>query len=178
MCSIPCATVLTPSFRASCSPTASRTARFAVAGHIPRRAPTMVDINPAALSRPSIGLSTPVLSKQSINVSVPSIHKAPKTSQLIPARIDLEPIYTALKTSIGAEQWATYKESITNFLIGNSQLTMARLGQLAIMLTICRRSPQSGRIQRAHRTHSCLPRWLSGTPPQPAHSSPIWQCNT
>lgn len=78
----------------------------------------MVDINPAALSRPSISLSTPVLSKQSINVSVPSIHKAPKTSQLIPARIDLEPIYTALKASIGAEQWSTYKESITNFLIG------------------------------------------------------------
>ncbi|AEO57038.1 hypothetical protein MYCTH_2302759 [Thermothelomyces thermophilus ATCC 42464] len=78
----------------------------------------MVDINPAALSRPSINLSTPVLSKQSINVSVPSIHKAPKTSQLIPARIDLEPIYTALKASIGAEQWPTYKETITNFLIG------------------------------------------------------------
>ncbi|KAK4249051.1 transcriptional regulator of RNA polII, SAGA, subunit-domain-containing protein [Corynascus similis CBS 632.67] len=78
----------------------------------------MVDINPAALSRPSISISTPVLSKQSINVSVPSIHKAPKTSQLIPARIDLEPIYTALKASIGAEQWPTYKESITNFLIG------------------------------------------------------------
>ncbi|KAL2157663.1 hypothetical protein VTH06DRAFT_5146 [Thermothelomyces fergusii] len=78
----------------------------------------MVDINPAALSRPSVGLSTPVLSKQSINVSAPTIHKAPKTSQLIPARIDLEPIYTALKASIGAEQWPTYKETITSFLIG------------------------------------------------------------
>ncbi|KAL2131508.1 hypothetical protein VTI74DRAFT_4950 [Chaetomium olivicolor] len=78
----------------------------------------MVDINPAALSRPSISITTPVLAKQSINVSIPSLHKAPKTSQLIPARIDLEPIYTALKASIGAEQWPTYKESITNFLIG------------------------------------------------------------
>ncbi|GAB1315129.1 hypothetical protein MFIFM68171_05339 [Madurella fahalii] len=78
----------------------------------------MVDINPAALSRPSISLSTPILSNKSINVSVPSIHKAPKTSQLIPARVDLEPIYTKLKASIGAEQWSTYKESITNFLIG------------------------------------------------------------
>ncbi|KAK4121358.1 hypothetical protein N657DRAFT_601416 [Parathielavia appendiculata] len=79
----------------------------------------MVDINPAALSsRPSISLSTPVLSKQSINVSVPSIHKAPKTSQLIPARIDLESIYTELKASIGAEQWPIYKETITSFLIG------------------------------------------------------------
>ncbi|KAK3900161.1 transcriptional coactivator HFI1/ADA1 [Staphylotrichum tortipilum] len=78
----------------------------------------MVDINPAALSRPSISLSTPVLSKQSINVSLPSLHKTPKTSQLIPARIDLEPIYSALKVGIGAEQWATYSESMTNFLIG------------------------------------------------------------
>ncbi len=78
----------------------------------------MVDINPAALSRPSISLSTPVLSKQSINVSLPSLHKAPKTSQLIPSRIDLEPIYAALKASIGPEQWPTYKESFTNFMIG------------------------------------------------------------
>jgi transcriptional coactivator HFI1/ADA1 len=78
----------------------------------------MVDINPAALSRPSISLSTPVLSNKSINVSVPSIHKTPKTSQLIPPRIDLEPIYTKLKASIGTEQWTTYKDSITNFLIG------------------------------------------------------------
>ncbi|KAL2019714.1 hypothetical protein VTK56DRAFT_9251 [Thermocarpiscus australiensis] len=78
----------------------------------------MVDINPAALSRPSISLSTPILSNKSISVTAPSIHKAPKVSQLIPARIDLEPIYTALKSSIGAEQWPTYKETITNFLIG------------------------------------------------------------
>lgn len=85
----------------------------------------MVDINPAALSRPSIGLSTPVLSKQSINVSVPTIHKAPKANQLIPARIDLEPIYTALKASIGAEQWPTYKETITNFLIGTTKLQIS-----------------------------------------------------
>lgn len=96
----------------------------------------MVDINPAALSRPSINLSTPVLSKQSINVSVPSLHKTPKTSQLIPARIDLEPIYTALKASIGAEQWPTYKESITNFLIGIALQTIAQLGQLDIETNI------------------------------------------
>jgi transcriptional coactivator HFI1/ADA1 len=96
----------------------------------------MVDINPAALSRPSISLSTPVLSKQSINVSVPSIHKAPKTSQLIPARIDLEPIYTALKAGVGAEQWSTYKESITNFLIGTTPPPNAHLRQLGMrMLT-------------------------------------------
>jgi transcriptional coactivator HFI1/ADA1 len=78
----------------------------------------MVDINPAALSRPSISLSTPILSNKTINVSVPSLQKAPKSSQLIPARIDLEPIYTALKSVIGAEGWAIYKEATTQFLIG------------------------------------------------------------
>ncbi|KAL2118615.1 hypothetical protein VTJ04DRAFT_8275 [Mycothermus thermophilus] len=78
----------------------------------------MVDINPAALSRPSISLSTPVLSKQSINVSVSTAPKPPKTSQLIPPRIDLEPIYTGLKASIGSEKWPVYKEAVTNFLIG------------------------------------------------------------
>jgi hypothetical protein len=80
----------------------------------------MVDINPAALSRPSISLSTPVLSKQSINVSVSTAPKPPKTSQLIPPRIDLEPIYTGLKASIGSEKWPVYKEAVTNFLIGNA----------------------------------------------------------
>ncbi|KAK4646693.1 hypothetical protein QC761_212810 [Podospora bellae-mahoneyi] len=78
----------------------------------------MVDIDPAALSRPSISVSTPVLANKSINVSAPSLHKTPKTSQLIPARIDLEPIYTQLKSTIGPEQWVIYKETITNFLIG------------------------------------------------------------
>lgn len=92
----------------------------------------MVDINPAALSRPSISLSTPVLANKSINVSVPSIHKAPKTSQLVPPRIDLEPIYTALKASIGAEQWATYKETITGFLIGTAPQTAAQQANWSI----------------------------------------------
>ncbi|KAK0619286.1 transcriptional regulator of RNA polII, SAGA, subunit-domain-containing protein [Immersiella caudata] len=78
----------------------------------------MVDINPAALSsRPSVSLTTPILSTKSINVSVPALQK-PKTSQLIPARIDLEPIYAALKSSIGAEGWTIYKEAVTHFLIG------------------------------------------------------------
>jgi transcriptional coactivator HFI1/ADA1 len=77
----------------------------------------MVDINPAALSRPSINLSTPILATKSINV-LPALSKTPKTSQLIPSRIDLEPLYVALKGSIGAEQWAIYKDTTTKFLIG------------------------------------------------------------
>ncbi|KAM7196533.1 Transcriptional regulator of RNA polII, SAGA, subunit domain containing protein [Naviculisporaceae sp. PSN 640] len=78
----------------------------------------MVDINPAALSRPSISITTPILSNKSINVSTLSAQKPVKTSQSIPTRIDLEPIYTALKQSIGPEGWAIYKETTTQFLIG------------------------------------------------------------
>jgi transcriptional coactivator HFI1/ADA1 len=82
------------------------------------------------LSRPSINVSTPVLSKQTINVSIPSVQKTPKSSQLIPARIDLEPIYTALKASIGAEQWPTYKEAISNFFIGTALQKCGATGAL------------------------------------------------
>ncbi|KAF3345227.1 Inositol monophosphatase 2 [Verticillium dahliae VDG2] len=78
----------------------------------------MPDIDPAALSRPAIGLTTPVLSNKSITVSAPGALKTGKTSQIIPARIDLEPLYTALKQAIGAEHWVIYKESLTQFLIG------------------------------------------------------------
>lgn len=75
----------------------------------------MPDINPADLSRPSISLSTPVLSNKTITVS--SSLQKPK-SQIIPARIELEPVYAALKAAIGNEQWTTYKETLSQFLIG------------------------------------------------------------
>ncbi|OTB08957.1 hypothetical protein M426DRAFT_316247 [Hypoxylon sp. CI-4A] len=76
----------------------------------------MPDIDPAALSRPSL-LSTPTL--KSITVSAaPTSQKATKTSQIIPARIDLEPLYTALKSAIGKEQWNTYKDASTRFILG------------------------------------------------------------
>ncbi|KAI5861234.1 transcriptional regulator of RNA polII, SAGA, subunit-domain-containing protein [Durotheca rogersii] len=76
----------------------------------------MPDIDPAALSRPSISISTPTL--KSITVSAPTTQKVTKTSQIIPTRIDLEPLYTALKSTIGAEQWNTYKDAITQFVLG------------------------------------------------------------
>ncbi|KAI0479582.1 transcriptional regulator of RNA polII, SAGA, subunit-domain-containing protein [Xylaria cf. heliscus] len=77
----------------------------------------MPDIDPAALSsRPSVGLSTPVLKQ--ITVSTPATQKITKTSQIIPARIDLEPLYTGLKAAIGLEQWNTYKDSTTQFVLG------------------------------------------------------------
>ncbi|KAK6074841.1 hypothetical protein SCUP234_04096 [Seiridium cupressi] len=74
----------------------------------------MPDIDPAALSRPSVSLSTPVM--KTITVSTPATK--PKTSQIIPPRIDLEPLYAALKSAIGPEQWTIYKESTTQFMLG------------------------------------------------------------
>ncbi|KAI2640131.1 transcriptional regulator of RNA polII, SAGA, subunit-domain-containing protein [Xylaria nigripes] len=77
----------------------------------------MPDIDPAALSsRPSISLSTPIL--KSITVSTPATQKITKTSQIIPARIDLEPLYAVLKAAIGSEQWNNYKDAITQFITG------------------------------------------------------------
>lgn len=81
----------------------------------------MPDIDPAALSRPA-NLSTPTLATKSPSVSggPGGTVKVSKSSQIIPPRIDLEPLYIALKQAIGSEQWATYKESLTLFLIGMS----------------------------------------------------------
>lgn len=76
----------------------------------------MPDIDPAALSRPAGGLSTPVL--KSITVTQPIPQKVTKTSQIIPARIDLEPLYTALKTSVAIEQWNIYKDATSRFMLG------------------------------------------------------------
>ncbi|KAG8353572.1 hypothetical protein FVEN_g8457 [Fusarium venenatum] len=78
----------------------------------------MPDIDPAALSRPSVSLSTPILSNKTLAGSVPGALKIAKSSQIIPARIDLEPLYTALKVAIGNENWAIYKESTSEFLTG------------------------------------------------------------
>ncbi|KAK2593298.1 hypothetical protein QQS21_008980 [Conoideocrella luteorostrata] len=78
----------------------------------------MPDIDPAALSRPAVNLSTPTLSNKTLSITAPGSGKPVKTSQIIPARIDLEPLYTALKGAIGGDQWLVYKESTSEFLIG------------------------------------------------------------
>ncbi|KAF4961992.1 hypothetical protein FSARC_9898 [Fusarium sarcochroum] len=83
----------------------------------------MPDIDPAALSRPSVSLSTPILSNKTLAGSVPGAPKIAKSSQIIPARIDLEPLYTALKVAIGIEKWTIYKESTSEFLIGRLNQT-------------------------------------------------------
>jgi hypothetical protein len=77
---------------------------------------TMPDIDPAALSRPSVISTTPILPPKTISASSQSAPKVSKSNH-VPARIDLEPLYTALKLAIG-EHWATYKESISLFVMG------------------------------------------------------------
>ncbi|KAJ6443339.1 cAMP-dependent protein kinase regulatory subunit [Purpureocillium lavendulum] len=78
----------------------------------------MPDIDPAALSRPAVTLSTPVLSTKTLSINATGSAKITKTSQIIPARIDLEPLYTALKSAISSEQWLIYKEATAEFLTG------------------------------------------------------------
>lgn len=77
-------------------------------------------MNPAELSRPAVGLTTPVLSHKSITVGASSLQKTPKVSNAVPARIDLEPVYAALKAAIGSELWPVYKETTSQFLVGTS----------------------------------------------------------
>lgn len=76
----------------------------------------MPDIDPAALSRPSISSSTPILPPKAITVAAPSSQKVSKSSH-VPPRIDLEPLYTALKAAIG-ENWGIYKEAVSLFVMG------------------------------------------------------------
>ncbi|KPM43060.1 hypothetical protein AK830_g3441 [Neonectria ditissima] len=84
----------------------------------------MPDIDPAALlSRSSVSLSTPILSTKTLAGSTPGAPKVAKSSQIIPARIDLEPLYAVLKAAIGPEQWVVYKDSTTEFLIGRLNQT-------------------------------------------------------
>lgn len=76
-----------------------------------------IDINPAALSRPSVNMATPTLASKTLAASATG-QKPTKTSQIIPLRIDLEPLYTTLKASITPEQWIVYKETLAEFLSG------------------------------------------------------------
>lgn len=81
----------------------------------------MPDINPAALSRPD---PLPTANPASLSLSKAHAHgvaalplqkvvKTVNTAQ----RIDLEPLYTALKNAIG-DNWVGYKESISLFILG------------------------------------------------------------
>jgi transcriptional coactivator HFI1/ADA1 len=92
----------------------------------------MPDIDPAALSRPSISSSTPILPPKTLGLTAGSQQKITKSSH-VPPRIDLEPLYTALKSAIG-ENWATYKNAISLFVIGEYSSEMRLEFDLGVML--------------------------------------------
>ncbi|TGO08313.1 hypothetical protein BTUL_0215g00160 [Botrytis tulipae] len=77
----------------------------------------MPDIDPAALSRSSVTNKspTPVLPNKSLTATTP-VQKSAKFNH-VPPRIDLEPLYTAVKSAIG-ENFGIYKDSIGLFLMG------------------------------------------------------------
>lgn len=81
----------------------------------------MPDIDPAALSRPSISSSTPILPPKSLSIVPPPSSSATKTmsskTEKIPPRIDLEPLYVSLKNAVG-EKWGAYSEAVGKFVMG------------------------------------------------------------
>lgn len=80
----------------------------------------MPDIDPAAVSRSGSGSQptsfTPLIVSKTVSVSAPPAAKPTKALSL-GQRIDLEPLYTALKSAIG-EHWVAYKEAISLFVLG------------------------------------------------------------
>ena len=80
----------------------------------------MPDIDPAALSRnDSVSGPSPVTVTPSKPTGAPSAAPKPGKSINTAQRIDLEPLYTALKIAVG-EHWADYKEAISLFVLGTS----------------------------------------------------------
>ena len=74
-----------------------------------------IDIDPAALSRPASSM-TPILPSKSIGANGATSQKPSRKDQW-PERINLEPLYMALKGAIG-DNWTLYKESISLFVMG------------------------------------------------------------
>ena len=102
------------------------------------------NIDPSALNQSNVSIGTPTLATKSIsNVSGP---QKPKTSQIIPPRIDLEPFYAAVKTFIPPEKWTLYKESVSNLAYGMVPLAILLLRSLAYnqLLTL-----PTGRLNQA-----------------------------
>ncbi|KAI9788933.1 MAG: transcriptional coactivator hfi1/ADA1 [Peltula sp. TS41687] len=82
------------------------------------------DIDPAALSRPAAGPQTSAPLVPPVKPGSATVLSSQKSSKLVSfgPRIDLEPIYTALKATIG-EHWLAYKEAISLFVLGHLNQT-------------------------------------------------------
>lgn len=90
---------------------------------------TMVDIDPAALSRSDTipqSASTSLPNSKANGVSAPLTVKTTKTLNTA-QRIDLEPLYASLKAAIG-DNWGKYKEALSFFILGMYHQTCPRAG--------------------------------------------------
>ena len=86
-----------------------------------------LQVDPGALSRPSISSTTPILPPKASNGAT-SAQKVVKPVVALPPRIDLEPLYIGLKAAIG-DNWASYKESLALFIMGTTRLIVASSDQ-------------------------------------------------
>ncbi|KAF4636326.1 hypothetical protein G7Y89_g1757 [Cudoniella acicularis] len=104
----------------------------------------MPDIDPAALSRPSIS-TTPILPPKTLSASMPSVPKVAKSSH-VPPRIDLEPLYTSLKLAIGQLNQLELAARIDGFLVTPSAEIEHLHNQLvsAIYANVTREMPDQG----------------------------------
>lgn len=105
----------------------------------------MPDIDPAALSRPSVASATPILPPKSLSIVPPPAAAAPKVSKSnhVPPRIDMEPLYKALKAAVG-EHWGSYQEAISLFVMGE-------------LSCLPRPSASAGGGTKRVRARACLP---------------------
>ncbi|KAF2195772.1 hypothetical protein K469DRAFT_544621 [Zopfia rhizophila CBS 207.26] len=65
----------------------------------------------------TVSTSHPIISTKSLPTPAPVSKPAEKRTVTAP-RIDVEPLYTTLKSAIGDADWAKYKEAISHFLLG------------------------------------------------------------
>ncbi|KAF2495124.1 hypothetical protein BU16DRAFT_561428 [Lophium mytilinum] len=65
----------------------------------------------------TVSTSTPIISSKSLPTAAPAVKPVGKPTVTAP-RIDLEPLYTALKSAVGDTDWTIYKEAIRCFVIG------------------------------------------------------------
>lgn len=106
-----------------------------------------INIDPASLSRAEVNLGTPTLTAKSISVNASGAQK-PKTSQIVPARIDLEPFYAAVKAVIPSDKWKLYKETVSNLAYGMVPLAIFMLLGVASAADISDRPSEPSRVLR------------------------------
>ena len=117
----------------------------------------MPDIDPAALSRSDFVVTAhpSSLSLSKVNgVSALPTQKAIRTVSTA-QRIDLEPLYTSLKSAIG-DNWGKYKETISLFVLGmlfvEPKISCFATSMGLLTKIFLPRPPQSKRAFLPHRS--------------------------